>query len=448
MKTGAVDNLHRRLDDLEQRFNEQESRIEQCQHSTQQGFQDTQNNSTESAAYSVLALLAKELPKLTDGLLSQGMVMPATNEQSNKRRRTEDGGATVTSAPDVDEAPDLPQARMLEATIAAYFSHVHPWIPMIHQTRFLQRFGVESYRKQLSVVVHAMVLAASKFVPGSGKRNNQQTRRWIICTAMETLSLESLQALTILVFDDMGNGQAAKAWSIIGSMKRTVEYMGLAQEQEDSKLRPFCQPYACLQDTEDWTEIEERRRVFWIVFLLDRFCSVTMGWATSPTSDDVYRRLPCDGHFWRKQSAVLTPYFGIWDRSKGRIGNPIGFISRLPEPSAAESATHGQMGSSHSIDMGQNVVADMATVGALAYNIEATESMSRVMSYFLQQKVDVCDQDAISSWLTHFKELDLRLVHWKMLLPQKWKANPNLTRQVSLMVSILIIRYEALINLL
>lgn len=76
---------------------------------------------------------------------------------------------------------------------------------------------------------------------------------------------------------------------------------------------------------------------------------------------------------------------------------------------------------------------DMATVGAFAYNIEATESMSRVMSYFLQQKIDLRDQDDIGSWLTRFKELDLRLVHWKMLLPQKWKANPNLTRHVPLM---------------
>jgi hypothetical protein len=328
---------------------------------------------------------------------------------------------------------------MLEAIVTAYFSHVHPWIPMIHQARFLQRFSIEQQRRKLSVVIQAMILAASKFVPGSRGGHVEQARRWVVCTAMETLSLESLQALTILAFDDIGNGQASKAWAIIGSMTRTVEYMGLAQEQEDSELHPFCQAYACLENTDDWTEEEERRRVFWNVFLLDRFCSVTMGWSTSLTSDDVFRRLPCDGHLWRKQNAVLTPYFGIWDKSKGRIGNPIGFISQpislIDESSATETAAHGQMRGTPSIDMGQNGAADMSTVGAFAYNIEATESMSRVVSYFLQQKVNVRNQGEISSWLTRFKELDLRLVHWKMLLPQKWKANPNLTRQVPLMVS-------------
>lgn len=318
---------------------------------------------------------------------------------------------------------------------------------MIHQARFLQRFRAGTQRRQLLVILHAMILAASKFVPGARKENTQQVRMYIVCTAMETLSLENLQALTILAFDDIGNGQAANAWSIIGSMTRTVEYMGLAQEQEDGGLRPFFQPFACLQNTNDWTDIEERRRVFWNIFLLDRFCSVTMGWNTSLTSDDVYRRLPCDGHLWRKQNPVLTPYFGIWDKSKGRIGNPIGFITRLTspieQPTATETAAHGSVGPTQSIDMGQNMVADMSTVGALAYNIEATESMSRVMSYFLQQKVNIRDQDEISSWLTRFKELDLRLVHWKMLLPQKWKANPNLTRHVPLMVGFLSCRGDS-----
>jgi hypothetical protein len=78
----------------------------------------------------------------------------------------------------------------------------------------------------------------------------------------------------------------------------------------------------------------------------------------------------------------------------------------------------------------------MSNVGAFAYCIEATESLSRVSTYFLQQKANLRDASDLTSWMTRFKELDLRLVHWKMLLPQKWKADmarqsrrmdPNLT---------------------
>lgn len=307
---------------------------------------------------------------------------------------------------------------------------------MIHQGRFYERLADETQRDQLLIILHAMVLAASKFVPGAAVYVRTHTRKWVICNAMDGLSLENLQALTILAFNDFGDGNAEKTWSVIGSMTRTVEYAQLAQEQEEGELRPFSHPYAPLHHTSDWTEVEERRRVFWNIFLLDRLCSVTTAWNTSLTSDDVFRRLPCDGHLWRKQEPVLTPYFGIWDKSKGRIGNPINFMSHHPSPGHGNSSVDFRNPVSDpplSASYTQHSPSDMSTVGAFAYNIEATESMSRVMSYFLQQKVNVRDQNDISSWLTRFKELDLRLVHWKMLLPHKWKANPNLTRQVPLM---------------
>ena len=190
-----------------------------------------------------------------------------------------------------------------------------------------------------------------------------------------------------------------------------------------------------LAPAKDWTEAEERRRVFWNVFNLDRFCSVSMGWNTSLTSDDVNRRLPCDGITWRKEEPVITPYFGIWDKSAGRIGNPIAFLPTHPILPTNNTNEEGHTPSETGTSPAALSTVDMSTVGAFAYCIEATESLSRVTSYFLQQKVNIKDQRDLSSWLTRFKELDLRLVHWKMLLPQKWKVNmhqpsrmdPNLT---------------------
>lgn len=154
---------------------------------------------------------------------------------------------------------------------------------MIHQARFLQRFSDDQERKQLRIVLHTITIAASKFLPDAKALSHspEGTRKWVIATAMDCLSLESLQALIILAFNDIGNGNASQAWSIVGSLTRTVEYTQLAQEQEDGDYRPFCQPYASLPPTNSWIEVEERRRVFWNVFLLDRFCSVTMGWNTS-----------------------------------------------------------------------------------------------------------------------------------------------------------------------
>lgn len=135
---------------------------------------------------------------------------------------------------------------------------------------------------------------------------------------------------------------------------------------------------------------------------------------------------------------MVTPYFNIWDKSAGRIGNPIAF---LPSQYTSNDNNHhinkgtSPAESSHSPNQPSPTI-NMTTVGAFAYCMEATESLSQVTTYFLQQRVDMRDQHELGSWLTRFKELDLRLIHWKMLLPQKWKADmarqdsrmdPNLT---------------------
>jgi hypothetical protein len=249
--------------------------------------------------------------------------------------------------------------------------------------------------------------------------------RWIICPFSDC----SIQ---------VGNGEATQAWALIGSLTRTVEYLQLTVEQEDTERHALSRPFVSLSPTRGWVEVEERRRVFWNVFNLDRFCSVTMGWNTSLTSDDVHRRLPCDGILWRKQDEVATPYFGIWDKAAGRIGNPIAFAPEhyAPTPQVPEEELQSPSSTVTSPEVVTTAAIDMSTVGAFAYSIEATESLSRITSYFLQQKVNMRDPREVGKWLTRYKELDLRLVHWKMLLPQKWKAtmarqstrmDPNLT---------------------
>lgn len=104
---------------------------------------------------------------------------------------------------------------------------------------------------------------------------------------------------------------------------------------------------------------------------------------------------------------MATPFFGIWDRSAARIGNSITFLpGHYPSSDqASDAATAASQAKTSGPDM-----VDMTTVGAFAYCIEATESLSRVTTYFLRQKISFNDRQQVSSWLTRFKELDLRLV--------------------------------------
>lgn len=173
-------------------------------------------------------------------------------------------------------------------------------------------------------------------------------------------------------------------------MTRTVEHLQLSVEEEDQSFSKnqagmLLKRMAFLQPCKDWCELEERRRVFWTVFIMDRFCSVATGWNLSLTSADVRRRLPCEGALWEAGQALSTPtpYFGVSDPP-----------SRASGPLPPNSPGTG----------------DQTFLGGFSYSIEATESLSLVTSFFLHQAVDFSRAQDWQMWIMRFKELDLRLL--------------------------------------
>ncbi|KAF5230067.1 hypothetical protein FANTH_13997 [Fusarium anthophilum] len=441
MKAGAIENVHKRLDALERTIANQQKELQNLR---AKEASTTQTSSQQEAVdgQSLLSSLAREICKLGYPALTASPGAPI--DSPHKRRRTEQVGYRERFQYAVNQ-PGLPDDVILDQVVDAYFRHIHPWIPMIHEARFRKRRQDHGDDRCLLPVLQAMILSASHHVPRRDTAeiaqsligDQEDVRDWVVSKATKSLTVENLQALIIICFRDIGDGEECRAWPLIGALTRMAEYLQLTIESEEVNLSSFSRSYISLHPPQGWTEAEERRRVFWCVFNLDRFCSFTTAWNTSLTSDDVNRRLPCDGISWRKEETVSTPYFGIWDKSAARIGNPIAF---LPSHSTTAPATTDEGGitpSEATTSPGAAASAvDMSTVGAFAYCIEATESLSRVTSYFLQQKVNTKDHNDLGSWLTRFKELDVRLVHWKMLLPKKWKVNiaqqssrmdPNLT---------------------
>ncbi|KAL1906420.1 hypothetical protein Sste5344_007748 [Sporothrix stenoceras] len=281
---------------------------------------------------------------------------------------------------------------------------------MLHEHQFRQKLASPDpkQRQRLVNILYAITSLCIRFSddvrlgasPESRTHLAKTCRDTVILQSMQSFSVENLQALIICAFDTISSGQSPSAWSIIGSMTRTVEQLQLSVEDEDQpQARPqprgkatvnvLIRRIAFLPPARDWVELEERRRVFWNVFLMDRFCSIATGWNLSLTSADVKRRLPCEGALWEEgRIEVPTPYFGVSEPSDGAGGEP---------------PTNGD------------------SLGAFAYCIEATESLSLVTSFFLQQGLDVTDTQSVQLWLMRFKQLDLRLVRWKLFLPERWR---------------------------
>ncbi|KAI1025531.1 hypothetical protein LB503_006650 [Fusarium chuoi] len=451
IKTGVIEGLNRRVEALESTVfdnaqppnpapSSESSQIIGAFSSLIQELRGLVHNSAGSLPLPPAQSSTAQAQHATPGSVALSSPNDVQHQPRKRRRVDSCGNPNIELVSQLNElgstSSQLPPAELLEEVINAYFILVQPWIPILHETRFRGRFYSHEQLPCLIVLLHAIVVAAIRFVDtDNGKISEKEIGTWtsrsrsiVLLSAMDGMSVENLQALSIIAFTDMGNGDMSRAWPIIGSLTRTVEYLQLSVETDDRQQGPLLKPLTSLSPSQNWTQEEERRRVFWSIFNLDRLCSVMTGWNTSLTSDDVRRRLPADGGLWHKEETVLTPYFGIWDRSAAKMGNSIVFLpAHYPSPDQVAEAPPETPSTNTTAPKGIDTV-DMTTVGAFAYCIEATESLSRVTTYFLQQRINFRDRQEVGNWLTRFKELDLRLVHWKMFLPQKWKDS-NISRR-------------------
>ncbi|KAF3914832.1 hypothetical protein ABW20_dc0103781 [Dactylellina cionopaga] len=314
------------------------------------------------------------------------------DKSSQKAPQPSQPGLDTQKSTSLTEPALLPPRKVVDALIDWYFKHIHPWIPVLHELRFREEIET-SNRSNLNIILYAI--------------------------SMEKFSVAGLQALVIIAFDIIGSGRGPSAWSVIGSMTRTVEQLRLSVEDRDVGMQKDAREYlirrmSFLRGSSNWIESEERRRVFWNVFLMDRFCSVATGWNNSLTGADVRRRLPCEGAIWQAGTPVKTPYFGIAERTSSAQ-------QALTPTSERQPADEGEVES----------------IGGFAFCVEATESLNLVTTFFLQNAVDFSDPQDMQICLMRFKELDLRLVKWRLFLPPKWRnasvlnqdgiMDPNLT---------------------
>ena len=73
-----------------------------------------------------------------------------------------------------------------------------------------------------------------------------------------------------------------RAWLSVGKAARLAFMMGLNRlDGPDLEVKKMLPP------ARDWTEKEERRRVFWMTFCVDRYASVGTGWPVVMDERDV-----------------------------------------------------------------------------------------------------------------------------------------------------------------
>ncbi|KIX05711.1 uncharacterized protein Z518_03683 [Rhinocladiella mackenziei CBS 650.93] len=371
----------------------------------------------------------------TDAL---GPTLSKHHENSKRKADQLDGSPSQFSSQETNNLMQgLPPRAVLVKIVDYFCLSFHHWIPFLHKARSQAEVRRRELTADFVLVLHALVAVVLPHLDvedvqmevGAVRHQMKTSRDLVMQHAMDNMSLQGLQALVILVFDDLNNGESTRSFPLIALLTRTVDFLQLTVEPGTPRSRVLMKPLNLLAPAQDWTELESRRRLFWCIFLLDRYNSAHTGWNTSLTSEDVHRRLPADGAFFTQEKSVLCPFFGLWNKTFAKLS--VSLAAHVPAQYNEDDTPSDIIPEASPPTSASTIAVDSSNLGAFAYCIEATESLNQVTTFFLQQRIDWQNRQDVLDWLTRFKELDLRLVHWKMFLPPRWKDS-NISTDKSL----------------
>ncbi|CAN6601095.1 hypothetical protein TRVA0_001S09846 [Trichomonascus vanleenenianus] len=318
--------------------------------------------------------------------LREPSITPSTfSGRPCKRRRVSEFGGEALSPAISEYESFLPPPELLTHLCVIYFDQIHPWIPILHEKKFLPSVHTENCP---SIILQAITVATVKFshLPQQEKARYYKTcRQAVLLSSMERFSVDTLQATIILAFETIGSGSGPRSWSLVSYASRVVEQLGLAGEEDDMAQDKLLNRIGFLSPSKTPDEIETRRRIFWSIFLMDRFCAVTTGWNTSLTSSDVKRRLPLEGTLFRDGVPKKARYFNISD----------------PEVDPEN---------------------EEGLLGGYSYLVEATECLCKTVNFLLHEKTSSLTKQEFRNWLKRFQALDSMLVKWKKYLPEEWQV--------------------------
>ncbi|KND88888.1 putative transcriptional regulatory protein [Tolypocladium ophioglossoides CBS 100239] len=305
----------------------------------------------------------------------------------------------------VDPYKDMPQYDLLYALVDLYFKHINTWCPILHRKKTLDAmFGPVILGEPDKIILHAIVATTMRYCTDPRLTNerreqyHQMSKERVLLYGMENSTVKSLQALVILALDLCGSSNGPPGWNIMALITRSVVQLGLAVESNSFSVSPryksiYTLRAMVLPEPKDFVEEESRRRLFWMIYLLDRYATIATAFEFALSDKEIDRTLPCRDDLWMQNQKVETRWF------KTR-------------------AYHGADGPEHEVSKPENL-------GAFAYYIEVLGILSKIHQ-FLKQPVDISALSDVEQWQSRYKELDNLLTNWFFNLPVEFGSMAKL----------------------
>ncbi|KAF9636141.1 hypothetical protein BFW01_g7036 [Lasiodiplodia theobromae] len=289
------------------------------------------------------------------------------------------------------QEPDFPPYDLLYALADLYFKHINTWCPILHRRSTLDSlFGSSTLEEADRILLHAIVATTLRFstdprlTKESRERYHATSKQKVLLYGLENSSVKSLQALVILALDLVGFSNGPPGWNLLALITRSVVQLGLSVEATSSLVSPnvpsiYTLRAMVLPEPKDFIEDESRRRLFWIVYLLDRYATIATAFEFALDEKETDRKLPCRDDFFSRNQPVETRWFRTAKRTDYTLNKP-------------------------------------ENLGSFSYYVELLGILSQIHQ-FLKKPVDIGSLTDVEQWQREFRELDNALASWKYSLP-------------------------------
>lgn len=303
-------------------------------------------------------------------------------------------GSSISVSSMTTQDGDLPPYDLLYALVDLFFKHINTWCPILHRRTTLDAlFGSNALDEADRILLHAIVATTLRFSTdarlnaSSRERFYSKSKQKVLLYGLDNSSVKSLQALVILALDLVGSSNGPPGWNLLALITRSVVQLGLAVETTSMSVSPLYPSIYTLRamvlpESKDFIEDESRRRLFWMIYLLDRYATIATAFEFALDDKEIDRKLPCRDDLYARNQPVETKWF--------------------PTPERPD----------HEMNKTENL-------GSFSYYIEILGIMSRVHR-FLKKPVDIGALSDVEHWQREYRELDGLLNSWKFNLPSEF----------------------------
>ncbi|KAL0935125.1 fungal specific transcription factor domain-containing protein [Colletotrichum truncatum] len=168
-----------------------------------------------------------------------------------------------------DVLEHLSDETAVQTSIGAYFATIHPWLPIISKKRMQMGVILSQGGPDPAMLSLAMVLMTTHPTQGlscAQMPKYRSAKRFVsLLEHSGATSLMVLQSMVLIAYFEYAHGIYPAAWITIGSCVRYADFLGLPGFHEGNIL---------LSSPTTWTELEERKRTWWAILILDRFICI------------------------------------------------------------------------------------------------------------------------------------------------------------------------------